>query len=370
MTLLRLSMRELLMANRLFVIIVLLLWSQFSNAEELCKPDLSKLPKPQYFSNIYADAVSLGSYIKVNNVEDTVVTEVNGKFRSFTRKVHRQAISKLSHLPLKELRSQLDAFVSLSDKGVDTNNLPTFSLSTDPLSPNSYIYGFTNDTNNQGVFDSRNPQCNPSDSRLPNCIDGLNSLAAAIEPYKAAYVHCSALDTAQGAARLTANWQHYLDIARSQTFTDMLMTTWLEEKHLTNDHLVGPMDRQWFFMHPGLVLENVNEAPDGSNMEIAIAVEWFGVNWWNKKTSPIGYPFGVSLTTLYSDRPDVDDVGHGLMFHLDNKYSIGWADHGGKDSFFITIDILELFKDKKAQWKTYETKINEYTSMVKNNGKN
>ena len=341
--------------------IVLLLWSSFSFSAEVCNPDLSKLPEPEYFQDIYADAVSLGSYINNNRGEVVISTQLDEKFKRFALKVRRRVSSDMSHLPLDKLNSQLDFFVEVANNGVNKNSLPSFSNEPDPILPGDYFYAFTSNTDGEeGIYTSSHPQCASIENK-PSCVDGLNALAKAIEPYKAAYVHCSAERTSQGAARLTASWQRYLDESRSQTFTDMWLTTFLEKSHLTKDYLVGPIKRQWILLHPGLVIENVNDAPDGDKMALGLTLEWFGINWWDKETSPVGFPFGVSVTSLYSDRPGVDAIGHGLMLHFNNKYSVGWASHDGDNGFYVTVDLLGLFVDKKTEWNKYATKINEYT---------
>ncbi len=355
------------MTARILYIFIFLLFSQLSYAQSSCEPELDNLPVPAYFSDLYADAVSVGSYINSEPVNNTASAEVNNKFLNFARNVRKQALRTLAHLPLNpQLQSQMDAFVSMAERGLDKNNLPSFSLTLDPFTANLYIYSFTNNTDGQeGSFISTQTECNPTNSKLPGCVAGLMALQQAIEPYKAAFTHCSAKDTADNVARLTANWQRYLDEARSQTFTDMLLTSYLEKDHLTKNYLTGAMKRQWFFLHPDIVIENVHKAIDGSNTQEGIVIEWLGVNWWDKKSSPLGFPFGVSLSSLYSDRQNIDDIGHGIMFHFDNRYSLGWASHGGDNGIYISIDLLDSIQNKKSQWNKYKTQINEYSMEFK-----
>ena len=42
------------------------------------------------------------------------------------------------------------------------------------------------------------------------------------------------------------------------------------------------------------------------------------------------------------------------MLHIHNKYSIGWAKGDDDSGVFVTIDLLKMVEDKKAQ-------INRYT---------
>ena len=151
--------------------------------------------------------------------------------------------------------------------------------------------------------------------------------------------------------------------ARSQTITDIWITTLIEKDHLSQGHLVGPMPRQWTALHPNIVIENVRGAASGNQLENALAIEWFGVNWWDKDTSPVGFPFGISLTSLYSDRANSDNVGHGIMFHINNKFSFGWASHGGDDGYYITLDLLKLVGDNKKKWKKYIASIKKFGDL-------
>ena len=86
-----------------------------------------------------------------------------------------------------------------------------------------------------------------------------------------------------------------------------------------------------------------------------------GVSWWNEKTSPIGYPFGISLASVYSDRASVDEVGHGIMFHFNNSLTVGWADHDGDDGYYVTVDVLSLMAEKKKRW---EDKWDDVTKIT------
>jgi len=77
-------------------------------------------------------------------------------------------------------------------------------------------------------------------------------------------------------------------------------------------------------------------------------VEWLGVNFWDLKV-----PLGISLASTYVDRPEVEDLGHGLMLHINNHYALGWARYDDVNSFYVTIDLLKMFEDKKKQYDKY-----------------
>ena len=73
-------------------------------------------------------------------------------------------------------------------------------------------------------------------------------------------------------------------------------------------------------------------------------------------------PFGIALVTTYSDRATVDSVGHGVMFHIDNDYSVGVTDHGGDTGVFVTIDLLKFIQGKEKRFNAYRSKVKEYCS--------
>jgi hypothetical protein len=143
-----------------------------------------------------------------------------------------------------------------------------------------------------------------------------------------------------------------------------MFTTYMEHDHISQNRLVGPMPRQWFVIHPSLVVENVSNADDGDELAPAIAMEWIGINWWDKETSPIGYPIGVSLSSVYSDRSSAEDIGHGLMFHFDNSFSLGITDHDGDTGIYVTVDVLNLLAEKKQRINHYKDELNGIRDSV------
>ena len=188
-------------------------------------------------------------------------------------------------------------------------------------------------------------------------------MADAIYPYQENANAFTAYETRVKLTALAKDWDSYFDHARAQTFADIALTTWIEGGHFKKGYLVGPPDRQWFALHPNFVLENVEAAPDGENSKISLSIEWIGVNWW--QNSVIGIPFGVSLTSLYSDRAGVEDVGHGVTLYFDNKYAIGYANHskgkydlsGDAVGYYVSVDLLQSFESKTKQVVRYRDRI-------------
>ncbi len=73
--------------------------------------------------------------------------------------------------------------------------------------------------------------------------------------------------------------------------------------------------------------------------------------------------FGFSLTSLYSDRPGIDDVGHGLTLMFWNKYAVGYANHDGADGYFISVDLLKGIEDVNSKRSSYSSKIQKVLGL-------
>jgi len=316
-------------------------------------------PEPVYFKSLYQKGKSLGKEICLSFGKDINSTHVLLQYEEFAESAIQAVSTEFAGISFKaDLIAQMTHFLTLAKKGVDKSVLPTFRLAADTsdLDSTGLIFQFT-DWDTQGIAEVEAVECNTSAERT--CKALLESLAIAINQYKEPYVKFSALDFTKKVSVLNTLWDSYFEKSRSQTLLDAVLTTTMEEDYLAQDRLVGPMQKQWFLVHPSIVVENVSAAAEGNQTKQALAIEWIGVNWWNKQSSPIGYPFGVSLASIYSDRAGVDDSGHGVMFTFNNSFSIGWADHGGDNGVYVTVDFLNLFAEKKARWNDYRDKIQE-----------
>ncbi|MCG7964462.1 MAG: hypothetical protein N0E54_17305, partial [Candidatus Thiodiazotropha taylori] len=191
----------------------------------------------------------------------------------------------------------------------------------------------------------------------PQCEELISSLEVAINQYVKPYNHLSGKRLSELAGKLESEWGGYFEKSRPQTLLDSMFTTFMEQSYFSQNRLLGPMSRQWFAIHPSLVIENVGNAIDGDELAPALAIEWIGVNWWDKKTSAVGYPIGISLSSVYSDRSSAKDIGHGLMFHFDNSFSLGITNHDGETGFYVTVDVLNIFAKKKQRINHYKDEI-------------
>jgi hypothetical protein len=178
----------------------------------------------------------------------------------------------------------------------------------------------------------------------------LEDFEDAFNPYRSSYK--SLYNNEEGLETLRRDWDRFLEVSKSQTSIEVWLTTLANRSHFKKNHLVGPPPFQIIAFHPNMIYNSLDKAGDGSQMEYGLGVEWVGINFWDKKI-----PFGLSATSIYVDREEVKDVGHGIQFHIYNKYSVGWAKHGGQDSFYVTIDLLKLFSEKHTQYEKY---VNNY----------
>jgi len=184
-----------------------------------------------------------------------------------------------------------------------------------------------------------------------SCKDIFRDFASAFNPYRSAYNNV--YDNSKQLSEMGKRWDAFLEVSKSQTALEVWLTTWANNKHFKKDHLVGPPGYQIIALHPQLVYDSLKKAPDGSNQELGLAVEWAGVNFWDLKV-----PLGISLASVYVDRANVRDVGHGAMVHINNHYAIGWANYGrNENSVYVTIDLLKMFEEKKAKYDEY---VNNY----------
>ena len=179
-----------------------------------------------------------------------------------------------------------------------------------------------------------------------SCRDLFEDFASAFNPYRSAYNNV--YDNSMALDKLGNEWDRFLEISKSQTALEVFLTTRVQRDHFKKNHLVGPPGFQVIALHPHLIYSHMDNAPDGTEQEIGLALEWIGINFWDWKV-----PFGFSFATTHVDRAGFADTGKGVMLHIDNHYAIGWANHGDEDSVYVTLDLLKLFEEKKQQYQAY-----------------
>lgn len=256
--------------------------------------------------------------------------------------------------PLKQAGIDLDPFIDSLFQSVKINNKPdTFQLIKVSrayyLSADDSINGKIND-------DAANDKC--KDKALAfnkTCYEVLEDFRVAINAANADDNRIALARVSERVGLYSKQWNKYFMDARSQTPWELGFNTWLYKDELTQDKFVLPPSHQLALLHPSIVYEYISDAVDGEQGKEALAIEWIGMNWWNLKV-----PLGISLVTTYSDRALVNDVGNGVMIHINNEYSIGVTDHDGDTSVFVTIDLLKLIQGKEKRVNEYKKVVEEY----------
>lgn len=326
-----------------------------------CKKDTTEDSK--FFPEIQMAARKLNQAICDSILAPTSDSITDGfpkdQVTSFGMLVNRNASYKFEKVNFDIMNEQLKYFEeTLSTGELYPKSMPILNVikgATGPRDKEFYSY-FTGNTDNQiKIAKGDNEKClSPNTFEVP-CSSVLKDLNDAIYPYQHNANAYTAFDTRVKLTALAKDWDSYFETARAQTFADITITTWFEKRHFKKDYLVGPPERQWFILHPNIALEFVDGAPDGEKFKAALYIEWIAVNWW--KDSFIGIPFGVSLSSIYSDRPDVEGIGHGVTLNFDNKYVIGYSNHDGEHGFYVSLDVLKLFENKKKQANRYREQI-------------
>ncbi|MCP4263959.1 MAG: hypothetical protein GY777_00010 [Candidatus Brocadiaceae bacterium] len=180
------------------------------------------------------------------------------------------------------------------------------------------------------------------------CKAVFDELSEAFNAYREPYEQYTSNRNAVLIDELSKNWDHFLEVSKSQTALEVFLTTWFQSGHFKKDYLVGPPKYQIIALHPQLVYENLGEASGGERGKTGIALEWFGVNFWNSKL-----PIGVSLARVFVDRTSGNPYADGVMLHFDNQYSIGFTDHDEGTGVFVTVDLLKLIENKKSNLDQY-----------------
>ncbi|VAW96525.1 hypothetical protein MNBD_GAMMA21-1041 [hydrothermal vent metagenome] len=266
--------------------------------------------------------------------------------------IAREVNIRKLEIPFKYLSEKI------AEGDIYSKQLPSFSLDLVEVGgENIYKLYFSNTVKTATFRFADNKKCQVKYSK--DCDKLFDEYGNVVNQYKSSYTKLTTNETIKQLDALSLQWDRYLGQARSQTTLELLLTTWLEGDHFKQGRLVGPPKRQWSLLHPSVVYEYLDAGQSGDNYKMGVAVEWLGVNWWDKNSSPIGIPFGVSLSSSYNSWVNNSNVGHGLMFHFYNSYSIGWSTRDGEDSFYVSIDLLKAVMDKKKTFEMYKSQMGD-----------
>lgn len=182
---------------------------------------------------------------------------------------------------------------------------------------------------------------------------GAKTCLELIGAYQAIYSHAQYLVQRQAAQAVKQylnlvqkDWDDFFVQSRSQTSLELLLNSAIWRKGKRPGMFLEPPDRQFIVLHPSFILEYLRNAAEGSRQKDGLMVEWAGANWWRRdKWYQLS---GASLVSVYSDRAGVSDWGTGVALHFGNKLTVGGVRHAGANGVFISLDVLELFKDKRS----------------------
>jgi hypothetical protein len=328
--------------------------------EPACAVPEASLVRSKHFRKLQLEALDLNQTMCLaldRGKAAAAEPDQRAHFLSFSIKVRDVATAAFAGLPIDDLSVPFDRFIAVSSQSDNFGwRLPAFrvELSDDP---NEWLLFHFDDRASAGriAVKQDNGACR---SRFnADCDAVLDDFANAINYYKYSYTSLTAAESVAKLDRMSEQWDAFLDSGRSQTLLDLSLTTALERRQFRQGFLVGPPKRQWTLLHPDLAYEHIRQAPAGQRDELTLVIEWFGVNWWSSDSPLAEIPFGISLVSAYADRPDMSSAGHGVVFHFDNKYSVGWTRRRGSDGFFVSIDLLRLIDNKRERLNRYRRKL-------------
>jgi hypothetical protein len=191
-----------------------------------------------------------------------------------------------------------------------------------------------------------------SKKRFSGCEAAFKDVASAFNAYRDGYNNYRYGKNEKQLSALSAQWEKFLTEARGQTFLDVRLTTWMHRNYYSQTKLVAPAATQYFLLRPQIVYEHTSGVPKGDKDNIALSIEWIGINWWNTK-----FPIGISIVSVYLDKPNQDSVATGVQLTFDNEYSIGVTKRGDETAIFLTLDLIKLFQDNSKKLETYKSQF-------------
>ena len=158
-------------------------------------------------------------------------------------------------------------------------------------------------------------------------------------------------------AQLDADWDAYFFNTRSQYLWELAINSWRFKAR--DDVFAEPPGDQVIVAHPGITYEYVGGgARNDKSYEAILMADLVGYNRFRWRAHGDGTPsrlppLGVSLVGTYSPDNDGEHLGFGVMFHVNNVYSLGVArrDTGaGKETvYLLSADLMRfLLKPSEA----------------------
>lgn len=311
--------------------------------------------QPVHFESLYRQSRALGQSICLSVGEVSANPTLDRAYVEFAMEAARQVADTFGETDFSEpLQQQMEHFIELAEKGVNRKTLPPIEVrESTELFSSTLLVGFV-DWNERAEVDAETSECEPAD-----CATLLNALAIAINQYQYPYARLEGARLGEYGKELSLQWIRYAETSRAQTLWDITFTSFMENRRLARGPLSGPMARQYFIVHPSLILEYVDEVDPQEKLAQALAIEWLGINWWDSESSPLGIPVGVSVASVYSSRVSTEDIGHGVLFHFFNNVSLGVTSRKGKLGAVLTLDLLSLIARGEERSSRYLSDLEE-----------
>lgn len=337
----------------ILVLVALVVIATNSSAEGICSN--ANKEEPQLFINIYKASLQLSEHLCGMEKLDGATLSNDAYIDEWGEVVIKET------LKLKEAGIFFSDHVSLLKQAIKRGELPKLATAKTGSSPGDrgYLFFISNDDNSYSNFDREtNKRCKELQYKL-ECIKVLDQLSIAINVYQVDIVKNQYDKTYAILKEYDQSWTDYFNKARSQMLWEHMINSGLYRSEVTQNKFVKPPNYQVTFAHPSIALEYAEDAIDGEQYKNALALEWIGINYWNKDNF-LGYPFGVSYTHIYSDRQGVNDNRSGWLLHLNNRYSIGYSDDGNLRSIFVSLDLFKLFEDKNQKLDRFKDYYRDY----------
>ena len=154
---------------------------------------------------------------------------------------------------------------------------------------------------------------------------------------------------------LDREWDYYFEEARSQYLWELAINA--RRYDAPDDKFAPPPEDQIIFLHPTVAMEYVGGgAQNERSYEVAAVIELIGYNRFKwGEDSKMKWPLGIAVVATVTPYNTGDRVGYGMMFHVNNKWSLGVIrrDTGAGDdtTWLITADLMKLILKKSEEVK-------------------
>jgi len=148
--------------------------------------------------------------------------------------------------------------------------------------------------------------------------------------------------------RRATSWDEYFSTARSQYLWELLLNGAVMGDSRQE---VGGVRRgfrsvphgQWLLLHPNVAFEYAEAEPDGDRFAGTVLLDLVGYNRWRwNRDGSMGFALGASLIVAASDHAVHNDVGWGVMVHLNHRWSAGVV-FGDTPTYVVSGDVAQLW---------------------------